>query len=169
MLRSATVGLVSAIALGVSMAAAPSAVTAGQFGAGAGGMRGGGNAGGGAVHGSNMGGSAIRGGNVGGSNMMVIRSDFSSGRVVQHDMGHDMGHDIGHDLGRMRMADHDHDRDRDRDHDRDRHDHDRFRFFPAFAFGVDTYSDYDPDYSCFELHRVWTHAGWRLRRVWVCD
>jgi hypothetical protein len=154
MLRSTTVGLVSAIALGVILAAAPSAAIAGHSGGGAGGMRGGGN----------MGGSAIRAGNVGGGSMMAARSDFSSGRFSQRDMDHD--------IGRMRMGDHDHDRghDRDHDHDRDRHDHDRFRFFPAFAFGVDSYSDvYDPDYGCFELHRVWTHAGWRLRRVWGCD
>ena len=92
--------------------------------------------------------------------MTTGRADFSSGRFAQHEMGHDMGRDMGHDMDRVRMADHDHDRDR----------HDRFRFFPAFAFGVDTYSDsYDPDYSCFDLHRVWTHAGWRLRRVWVCN
>jgi hypothetical protein len=76
----------------------------------------------------------------------------------------------------MRMArDHDHDRDRDHDHDRnrdrDRHDHDRFRFFPAFAFGVNTYDNgYDSTYGdCWELHRTWTHAGWRLRRIWVCN
>jgi len=43
-------------------------------------------------------------------------------------------------------------------------------FFPAFAFGFDTYSDnYDPGYGCSEVRRVWTHAGWRYRRIWECD
>jgi hypothetical protein len=168
MLKATTIGLVSVMALGVGLAAAPSAAIGGQWGGGGGAMHGGSMGGGGAIHGGNMGGGAVRGGNVGGGSMMATRSDSSSGRMPQREMGHDMD--------RTRMAE-DHDRDRgrdwdhDRDRDRDRHDHDRFHFFPAFAFGIDSYSDvYDPDYGgCFELHRVWTHVGWRLRRVWVCN
>jgi hypothetical protein len=140
MLKATTIGFVSIIALGVSLAA-PSFAIAGHMG-------GGWSGGGGMSHVSYSGGR---------SGTMSGRADFSSGRFAQHDMGHDMG--------RMRMAE-----DHDRDRDRDRHDHDHLRFFPAFAFGLDTYSDvYDPDYSCFELRRIWTHAGWRLRRAWVCD
>jgi hypothetical protein len=92
------------------------------------------------------------------SGMMATRSSFSPGGYAPHDMG------------RMRMGDHDHDFGR-HDHDHGRHDHDHFRFFPAFAFGADTYTDvYDPTYSgCLELRRIPTHAGWRWRRVWVCD
>jgi hypothetical protein len=109
----------------------------------------GGHMGGGAM-GGHMGGGAVHGANVGRGSTMAMRPDSGSGRFVQHDMG------------RMRMG--------DRDHDRDRHDHDRFRFFPAFAFGVNTYADvYDPSGDCWELHRNWTHAGWRLRRIWVCE
>jgi hypothetical protein len=93
------------------------------------------------------------GGGLSHSGMTAVRSSFSPGGYAPHDMG------------RMRMGDHGHDRGR---HDRD---HDHFRFFPTFAFGVDTYSDvYDPTYSgCLELRRIQTHAGWRWRRVWVCD
>jgi hypothetical protein len=89
-------------------------------------------------------------------NMAATRSNSSPGRLEQHDMG------------RMRMTA---DRGHDRDHDRDHRGHDRFRFFPAFAFGVNTYADvYDPTSGdCWELHRVLTHAGWRLRRYWVCS
>jgi hypothetical protein len=100
---------------------------------------------------------------------MSLRSDPSTGRIVDRDMGrtrmvemHD--HDRGHDR--------DHDRDFRRDHDRDRdHDRFRFRFFPTFAYGYDTYSDvYDPGYTdCWELHRVLIHGHLRLRRIWVCD
>ena len=99
--------------------------------------------------GSSMGGSAIHGGASGPGSMMAARSGFSAGRFADHDMGH------------MRMGE-------DRDHDRDHRDHDRFRFFPAFAFGVDTYDVYDPG-DCWASHRVWTRAGWRLRRYWACD
>jgi hypothetical protein len=58
-------------------------------------------------------------------------------------------------------------------HDHFDHDHHRFfrfhRFFPAFALGY-SYSDYEyPSYEdCYVVQRVWTHYGWRLRRVWVC-
>jgi hypothetical protein len=96
--------------------------------------------------GGNMGGGAIHGGATGRGSMMAARSDFSAGRFADHDMG------------RMRMGE-----DRDRDH----RDHDRFRFFPAFAFGLDTYDVYDPG-DCWTFHRVWTRAGWRLRRYWAC-
>jgi hypothetical protein len=107
--------------------------------------------------GAHMGGGFSHGGGMGHGGMMAMRTNFSSGRFEQHEQ---------HEMGRMRMGDHD----RDRDHERDRRDHDRFRFFPAFAFGFDTYSDsYDPGYGCFEVRRVWTHAGWRYRRIWVCD
>jgi hypothetical protein len=103
---------------------------------------------GGGPMGGHMGGGAIHGANAGRGSMMAMRPD--SGRFAQHD------------TGRMRMG--------DRDHDRDRHDHDRFRFFPAFAFGVNSYADvYDPSGDCWEFHRIWTHAGWRLRRLWVCN
>jgi hypothetical protein len=93
-------------------------------------------------------------------NTAAMRSNSSPGRMEQHDMG------------RMRVAgDYVRDKDHDRDRDRDHRDHDRFRFFPAFAFGVNTYDDvYDPTSGdCWEFHRVWTHAGWRLRRYWVCN
>lgn len=141
MLRTTAIGLVSIIALGVSLAS-PAAAAGGHPG------------GGGAGRGAGAGGGAISGAGVGRASMMAVRSDSSPGRTTEHDMG------------RMRMGgDHDH------DHDRDRHGHDRFRFFPAFAVGVNTYADiYDPTYGdCWELHRVWTHAGWRLRRYWACN
>jgi hypothetical protein len=112
----------------------------------------GGHPGGGGVHGIGAGGGAIHNSGAGRGSMMALRTDSSPARFADHDMG------------RMRMGG---DRDHDRDHDRNRHDHDRFRVFPAFAFGVDTYADTYGD--CWELHRVWTHAGWRLRRSWVCD
>ncbi len=99
--------------------------------------------------GGSMGGGAMHGGVAGRGGMMTARSDFSAGRFADHDMG------------RMRMGE-------DRDHDRDHRDHDRFRFFPAFAFGVDSYDVYDPG-DCWAFHRVWTRAGWRLRRYWACD
>jgi hypothetical protein len=143
MFRTTFIGLGCAIALGVGLASPAGAM---------GGHMGGGPMGAGPVGGhmgaGPVGGGAIHGANVGRGSMMAMRPD--SGRFAQHDMG------------RMRMG--------DRDHDRDRHDHDRFRFFPAFAFGVNTYADvYDPSGDCWELHRIWTHAGWRLRRLWVCN
>jgi hypothetical protein len=147
MLRTTAIGLVSAIALGVSLAS-PAGAMSGKTG-------GGGSAaitGGGAVHSVNAGPGSIT----------AVRSYSSPGRIADHD------------IGRMRMGrdhDRDHDRGRDGDHDRDRHDHDRLRFFPAFAFGVNTYADtYDPTYGdCWELHGVWRHGGWRLHRFWVCN
>jgi hypothetical protein len=151
MLRTTAIGFVSIIALGVGLGS-----PAGAMGGHVGGGPMGGHMGAGSM-GGHMGGGAIQGANVGRGGMMAMRTDSSPGRFAQHDMG------------RMRMGDRDHDRDR-HDHDRDRHDHDRFRFFPAFAFGVDTYADvYDPSGDCWELHRIWTHAGWRLRRLWVCN
>ena len=140
MLRATAIGLVSAIALGVGLASTAAAM-GGHMGGGGGHMGGG-----------HMGGAW--GGGAGRGTMMSMRSDVSSGRIAQHDMGG------------MRMT-----RDHDHDHDHDRHEHGRFRFFPAFAFDINTYSDiYDPTYgTCWELHRAWTHAGWRLRRVWVCN
>ncbi len=132
MLRTTAIGLVSALALCVSLAS-PAGAMDGQMG-------------------GHMGGGAIHGADAGRGSMMAIRSDSSSGRFAQHDMG------------RMRMGgDRDHDRDHhDHDHDRDHHGH--FRFFPAYA------DVYDPTYGdCWELHRVWTHAGWRLHRSWVCN
>jgi hypothetical protein len=153
MLRTATIGLVSAIALAVSLAS-PAGAMGGHMGGG--GRGGAGNAGGGVMHSVNAG----RGG------MMAVRSNSSPGRFAEHDMGRvRMGENHDRDFGRDR------DLGRDRDHDRDRHDRDRFRFrfFPSFAFAVNTYSDvYDPDYGCWEPHRVLTRAGWRLRRIWVC-
>jgi len=144
MFRSTSIGLAATLALGIGLAS-PAGAMGGHMGGGA--M--GGHMGGGAM-GGHMGGGTIQGANVGRGSMMAMRPDWSSGRFVQHDMG------------RMRMG--------DCDHDRDRHDHNRFRFFPAFAFGVNTYADvYDPSGDCWELHRIWTHAGWRLRRIWVCD
>jgi hypothetical protein len=146
MLRTTAIALVSTIALGVSLAS-PAAAMGGHVGSGA-------------IHGGNAGGGAIPGGNAGRISMTAARSDSSPGRLA------------GHDMGRMRVGeDHDRDHARDRDHDRDRHDHDHFRFFPAFAFGVNTYADVcDPTYSdCWELRRVRTHAGWRLHRTWVCN
>jgi hypothetical protein len=166
MLRTTAIGLVSAIALSVSLAS-PAGAMGGQKGGG--GPQGGGGSGGGStMHGASGGGGggggsgAIQSGGPGRSSAMTVRSDSSSGRVVEHDMG------------RMRMGeehDHDHDRGHDRDHDHDRHDHDRFRFFPAFAYGVNTYADtYDPTYGdCWELHRVWRHGAWRLHRFFVCN
>jgi hypothetical protein len=155
MLRTTAIGLVSIIALGVSLAS-PAAAAGGHPGGGGGAGRSAG-AGGSAMSGAGMGrGSMISGAGAGHGSMMAVRSDSAPGRTADHDMG------------RMRMGgDHDH----DRDHDHGRHGHDRFRFFPAFAFGVNTYADtYDPTYGdCWELHRIWTHAGWRLRRYWVCD
>jgi hypothetical protein len=144
MLRATGIGIVSAIALGVGLASPAAAM--------------GGHVGGHGSMGGSMGGSAMRAGAVNHSPSMAMRSDSAGGRFVQHDMG-----------GMRMTRDHDHDRDHDRDHGR--HDHDRFRFFPAFAFGVNTYSDvYDPTYGdCWELHRVWTHAHWHLRRIWVCS
>jgi hypothetical protein len=145
-LRTTAITLVSTIALGVGLASPAGAM--------------GGHMSGGAIHGGSAGGGAIPGGNAGRAGMTAGRSDSSPGRIA------------GHDMGRMRVGeDRDRDHGRDHDHDRDRHDRDRFRFFPSFAFGVDTYSDvYDPGYSeCWELHRVLTHAGWRLRRIWVCN
>jgi hypothetical protein len=140
MLRSISIGFVSVMALGVGLAS-----PAGAMGGHMGGHMGG-----------NMGAGAIHGGPSGPGGMMTARSDFSAVRFADHD------------TGRMRMGgDHDHDRFGDRDHDRDHRDHDRFRFFPAFAFGVDNYDVYEPD--CWAFHRVWTRAGWRLRRYWVCD
>lgn len=142
MLRPIAIGLVSIIALSFSLAS-PVAAAGGHPG------------GGGAVHGAGAGGGgAIHDSGAGRGSMMALRADSSPARFADHDMGRRMGGD----------------RDHDRDH-RDRHGHDRFRFFPAFAFGVNTYADtYDPSYGdCWELHRVWTHAGWRLRRYWVCD
>jgi hypothetical protein len=114
--------------------------------------------------GGKTGGGAGYGAGVGRGNMTATRSDSSPGRSVQHEMGRMS-------MGRDHERDHDHDRGRDRDHDRDRHDRDRFRFFPAFAFGVNTYADtYDPTYGdCWELHRVWRHGSWRLHRFWVCN
>ena len=70
--------------------------------------------------------------------------------------------------GNMTAVRHDRDFARDRDFDRD---HDRFRFhrfFPAFAFGFNTFVDAPIVEGCLSLHRVWTRFGWRLRRVWVC-
>jgi hypothetical protein len=140
MFRTTFIGLASALALGIGLAS-PAGAMGGHMGGGAmGGHMGGGAMGGGAIHDAN----------VGRGSMMAMRSDFSHGRFAEHDMG------------RMRMG--------DRDRDRDRRDRDRFRFFPAFAFGVNTYADvYDPSGDCWELHRIWTHAGWRLRRLWVCN
>jgi hypothetical protein len=141
MLKTKAIGLVSAIALGISLAS-PAGAMGGQKGGGA--MSG--QTGGGPMHGADTG----RG------NMTAMRSDSSPGRSAEHDMG------------RMRMGG---DHDRDRDHDRDHHDHDHFRLFPAFAFGVNTYADvYNPTSDdCWQLRRVWTHASWRLRRFWVCN
>jgi hypothetical protein len=102
--------------------------------------------GGSAMH--SVGGIALQGAGGSRGGMTAMRSNSWPGGFARHDMG------------RMRMG--------DRDHDRGRHDH--FRFFPAFAFGVNTYADvYDPSGDCWELHRIWTHAGWRLRRLWVCN
>jgi hypothetical protein len=150
MIRTTAIGLVSIIALGVSLASPAAGAHSG--GGGAGGHPGGG---GGAVHGAGAGG-PISGAGVGHGSMMAMHSESSPGRLAAHDMG------------RMRMGG---DRDHDHDHGRERHDHDHFRFFPAFAFGVNGYADtYDVAYGdCWELHRAWTHAGWRLRRYWVCD
>jgi len=147
MLRTTAIGLVSAIALSVSLASPAGAAMGGHMGGHMGGQMGG-------QMGGHMGGGAIHGADAGRGSMMANRSDSSSGRFAQPDMG------------RMRMGgDRDHDRDHhDHDHDRDHHGH--FRFF-----GVNTYADvYDPTYGdCWELHRVWTHAGWRLHRSWVCN
>lgn len=49
-----------------------------------------------------------------------------------------------------------------RHHFRHHHRFFRNRFaFSSFAFVGDD--------DCFVLRRVWTHWGWRLRRIWVCD
>jgi hypothetical protein len=137
MLRTTTIGFVSAVALGVSLAS-PAGAMGGHMGS-AGAM------------GGHMGGGAIHGPSAGHGSIGAMRSDSSPGRFAQHDMG------------RTRMGG-DHEHERDGDHDRDHHGH--FRFF-----GVNTYADvYDPTYGdCWELHRVWTHAGWRLHRSWVCN
>jgi hypothetical protein len=158
MLRATAIGIVSILALGVGLAT-PAAAAGGHPGGGSGGA-------GGTAYGISAGGGsgAVHDAGAGRGSMMAARSDFSPARLADHDMGRmRMGGDRDHDR--------DHDHDRGRDHDRDRHDHDRFRFLPAFAFGVNTYADtYDSTYGdCWELHRVWTHAGWRLRRYWVCD
>src|SRR5258708_1696077 len=128
MLRTTAIGLVSILALGLSLASTEAAMSGRQSG-------------GGTMHVAN----AAPGG------MTTMRSNSSPGRIAEHDMG------------RMRMGE-DHDRGRDRDHDR--HDRDHIRFFPAFAFGINAYSDvYDPYYGgCWELHRVLSHGAWRLRR-----
>jgi len=146
MLKATVIGLVSSIALGVSVA------SAGHMGGG-----GGGGGGGPAMH-------SVGGGSAGRVSMMSMRSESSSGRVMDHDMGHmRMGEMHDHD------RDHRHDFDRDRDRDRD-HDRFRFRFFPTLAFGYNTYSDvYDPGYDCWELHRVLIHGHLRLHRIWVCN
>jgi hypothetical protein len=147
MLRITAIGLVSAIALGI---ASPAGAMGGKTGGGAGSA-------------ASTGGGAIHSANAGPGSMMGARSYSSPGRIADHDMGRMW-------MGRDHDRDHDHDRGRDRDHDRDRHDHDSFRFFPAFAFGVNTYADvYDPTYGdCWQLHRVWRHGSWRLHRFWVC-
>jgi hypothetical protein len=167
MLRTTSVGIASALVLGIGLAAPAGAMGGGHMGGGGGGGAmhaggGGGGGGGGAMHAGGGGGGGamhVMGGATGisHSGMMATRSSFSPGGYAPHDMG------------RMRMGDHDHDFGR-HDHDHGRHDHDHFRFFPAFAFGADTYTDvYDPTYSgCLELRRIPTHAGWRWRRVWVC-
>jgi hypothetical protein len=149
MLRTAAIGLVSVIALGVSIAS-PAAAMGGHMGGGGGGGRGGaGNAGGSVMHGANA-----------GPGGMMVRSNSSPGSAP--------GRFADHDMGRMRVGE-DRDHGRDRDHDRDRRDRDHFRFFPSFAFAVDTFSNvYDPDFGCWQYHRVLTHAGWRLRRIWAC-
>jgi hypothetical protein len=156
-----TIGVVSAIALGVGLAW-PAAAMDGRTGGGGAvhSANAGPGAGGGTIHSAGAGGGPMQGAGVGRGNVMAVRSDSPSGRLAERDMGRN-------NLGRMRMGE-----DHDRDHGRDRgHDRDHFRFFPSFAFGLDTYSDvYDPDYGgCWELHRVWSHGSWRLRRFWVCN
>jgi hypothetical protein len=45
-------------------------------------------------------------------------------------------------------------------------------FGPGFGFGVyPYYEEYPYDYGeeCYQLRRVRTPHGWRLRRVWVCN
>ena len=42
--------------------------------------------------------------------------------------------------------------------------HRRFVFGVPFAFGA-----YAADDSCYSVRRVWTHWGWRWRRVYICD
>ena len=137
MFRTTAITFVSTVALGVSLAS-----PAGAMGS---------HVGSGAMHSGNTGGGAIHGAPSAGGSMTAMRSGASG-----------PGSFAPHDTGRMRMEG-DRDHDRDHDHDRFHHRHDRFRFFPAFAFGVDTYDD------CWELHRVRTTEGWRLRRIWVCN
>ncbi len=148
MLRATAMGLVSVIALGVCLAAA----APGKGGGGGGG------GGGGVMHSSGGGAAVTRGGGgpgiSAGSNLTVVRPGPRPGPGMSQ-----------HETGTMRMGDRD--RDHDRDHDRF---HDRFhvRFFPALASG--TYYDTYPDYStCWDVYRVHSPHGWRLRRVWVCD
>ena len=142
MLGSKALGLVSLIALGISLATPAGAKS--------------GNTGGGSIH--NSAGISNHTGNSTGGNMMAIRSEPTSGKYAQHDMDG------------MRMGDRDR-HDRDHDHDRDHHNRDHFRFFPTFAYGVNTYDDvYDPTYEgCWQLRKVLVHASWRLHRVWVCN
>ncbi len=62
---------------------------------------------------------------------------------------------------RMGGMDHDHDRGRDRDG--------RgfgFGIYPGYDYG---YYDYGYNDGCYQVRRVLTRYGWRLRRVWVCD
>jgi hypothetical protein len=42
---------------------------------------------------------------------------------------------------------------------------------PAFSFGFAApYAyDYDSDYGCYAMRRVWTPFGWRWHRVYVCN
>src|SRR5260370_14715582 len=78
MLRTTAIGLVSALALCVSLAS-PAGAMDGQMG-------------------GHMGGGAIHGADAGRGSMMAIRSDSSSGRFAQHDMGRmRMGGDRDHD------------------------------------------------------------------------
>ena len=162
MLRTTAIGLVSTIALCVSVGAASAGHMGGGGGGGGGGSAmhsggGGGGGGGPAMH--SVGGGGGAGAGAGRVSMMSMRSESSSGRFVEHDMGHMR-------VGEMHDHDRDHGHDFDRDHDRDH----RFRFFPAFAYGYNTYSDdYDPGYDCWDVQRVLIHGHLRLRRIWVCD
>ncbi len=39
----------------------------------------------------------------------------------------------------------------------------------GFGFAAPYAYDYDSDYGCYAMRRVWTPYGWRLHRVYVCN
>jgi hypothetical protein len=108
-----------------------------------------------------MGGGMMRGGGMMGGGFhggAMMGGGFHGGFARSAMMGR-------HDFGRFDRDDHRFDRD-------DRffrfHRFVRFhRFFPVFAAGFPVFADATVG-SCFVVHRVWTHWGWRLRRIWVC-